>query len=81
MFLAACEGCLDKRNDHSRLVRLQTYYLLCVAGAKVRRPEDLWLLEGEQEREVDTFTWGTPDEMATMRAAIEKAHGIKLGSN
>lgn len=75
MLIAACEGYFDKENDHSRIVRLQTYYLLNVQGAKIHRPEDLWVIEGEANKEIDTFTWGTKEEAAALRAEIEKVHG------
>lgn len=78
MFIAACEGYFDKENDHSRIARLQTFYQLRCAGAKISRPEDLWLLEGERRKEADTFIWGSKEDMEKLKADIEKAHGIKL---
>lgn len=81
MFLCACEGFLDKESEVSATTRLQTFYLLRVAGSKVKRPQDLWVIEGEQQKQTDTFVWGSAEDAAQLRADIEKAHGIKIGNN
>ena len=74
---------MNKEQEHSRLIRLQTYCIVSAFGAKLEggakiRPEDLWQLPGDEKREQNKFVWGSPEEARELIKKIEKAHGIKL---
>lgn len=47
-------------------------------GGKPNEFEAFWPLPDSIKAERVTYTWGSGDEIAEFRKAIEKAHGIKL---
>lgn len=48
-FYYACKGYFDNKEDDSRVIRLQTFYILTSAGAKIRKPEQLWNLPSDNK--------------------------------
>lgn len=55
-FYYAVEGYYSKQEEHARLVRIQTYYIITSFGAKLKNGgdislTDIWKLPGDNEEE------------------------------
>lgn len=74
MVIAACEGFLDKERERNYITRLQTFYIVGALGAKIKRPEELWKIDGDKDDNVVKRVWGSAEEANEMRRKINEAN-------
>lgn len=77
MFVAACEGFLDKEQSNVLLMRQVALF------ASQRSSKDFdkyWPMPayGGKSQNVEAKVWGTKEDADELRQKIEKAHNIKL---
>lgn len=77
MFIAACEGFLDKEENEILIQRKIAQTIWGAGGGKPLDFNKFWPLKGTNAVD-DIKTWGTEDDAKELRERIEKAHGIKL---
>lgn len=75
MFIAACEGYIDKEDNRMLINRKMAQ---CMWMGKPEDFNKFWPLDDKYKVNVVKKVWGSSEEANAMRAAIEKAHGIKL---